>query len=165
MLDRKFFRSLSNAIRKDYVNHIFNKGKDVYGRKFKGYSTNKTKWASILARKNERKKIPKEGLSYGQAKRMGILQRQESAFANKTSPVLTGDFRDDAKSSSTAGSASVKWASYGARVEHLAKMGRKVTDKRQPFPKKVIKMIDSRVDREIKKQFPKNKKVVIKIQK
>ena len=44
-------------------------------------------------------------------------------------------------------------------------MGRKVTDKRQPLPKKVIKMIDSRVDREIKKQFPKNKKVVIKIQK
>ena len=165
MLDRKFFRSLSNAIRKDYVNHIFNKGKDVYGRKFKGYSTNKTKWASILARKNERKKIPKEGLSYGQAKRMGILQRQESAFANKTSPVLTGDFRDDAKPSNTSNSASVKWAAYGSRVEHLAKMGRKVTDKRQPFPKKVIKMIDSRVDREIKKQFPKNKKVVIKIQK
>ena len=165
MLDRKFFRSLSNAIRKDYVNHIFNKGKDVYGRKFKGYSTNKTKWASILARKNERKKIPKEGLSYGQAKRMGILQRQESAFANKTSPVLTGDFRDDAKPSSTAASASVKWASLGSRVEHLAKMGRKVTDDRQPFPKNIIQMIDKRVDREIKKQFPKNKKVVIKIQK
>ena len=142
MLDKKFFRSLSNVMRKDYVDEIFNKGKDVYGRKFKGYST-----------------------EYGKSKRANEFKRQESAFANKTSPVLTGDFRDDAKSSSTAGSASVKWASYGARVEHLAKMGRKVTDKRQPLPKKVIKMIDSRVDREIKKQFPKNKKVVIKIQK
>ena len=44
-------------------------------------------------------------------------------------------------------------------------MGRKVTDDRQPFPKNIIRMIDSRVDKEIKKQFPKNKKVVIKIQK
>jgi len=142
MLDRKFFKSLSNAIRKDYVDHIFNKGKDVYGRSFKGYSK-----------------------EYGIRKRANDFKRQESAFANKTSPVLTGDFRDDAKPSSTSGSASVKWAAYGSRVKQLEKMGRKVTDDRQPFPKKVIKMIDSRVDREIKKQFPKNKKVVIKIQK
>ena len=142
MLDKKFFKSLSSAMRKDYVNHIFDKGKDVYGQRFKGYTK-----------------------EYGTRKRANEFKRQEGAFAGKTSPVLTGDFRDDAKSSSTSGSASVKWAAYGARVEHLAKMGRKVTDKRQPFPKKVIKMIDSRVDREIKKQFPKNKKVVIKIEK
>ena len=142
MLDRKFFRSLSNAIRKDYVDHIFNKGKDVYGRSFKGYSK-----------------------EYGIRKRANDFKRQSSAFASKKSPVLTGDFMNDAKPSSTSGSASVKWAAYGSRVGSLAKMGRKVTDDRQPFPKKVIKMIDSRVDREIKKQFPKNKKVVIKIQK
>ena len=142
MLDRKFFKSLSNTIRKDYVNHIFNKGKDVYGRSFKGYSK-----------------------EYGIRKRANEFKRQSSAFANKKSPVLTGDFMNDAKPSNTSNSASVKWAAYGSRVEHLAKMGRKVTDKRQPLPKKVIKMIDSRVDREIKKQFPKNKKVVIKIQK
>ena len=142
MLDRKFFKSLSNAIRKDYVNHIFDKGKDVYGRSFKGYSK-----------------------EYGIRKRANEFKRQSSAFANKKSPVLTGDFMNDAKPSSTSGSASVKWAAFGARVKQLDKMGRKVTDDRQPFPKKVIKMIDSRVDREIKKQFPKNKKVVIKIQK
>ena len=142
MLDRKFFKSLSNAIRKDYVNHIFNKGKDVYGRSFKGYSK-----------------------EYGTRKRANEFKRQSSAFANKTSPVLTGDFMNDAKPSSTAGSASVKWAAYGSRVGSLARMGRKVTDDRQPFPKNIIKMIDKRVDREIKKQFPKNKKVVIKIQK
>ena len=142
MLDRKFFRSLSNAIRKDYVDHIFNKGKDVYGRSFKRYSK-----------------------EYGIRKRANDFKRQSSAFASKKSPVLTGDFMNDAKPSNTSNSASVKWAAYGSRVEHLAKMGRKVTDKRQPLPKKVIKMIDSRVDREIKKQFPKNKKVVIKIEK
>ena len=142
MLDKKFFRSLSNAIRKDYVDHIFNKGKDVYGRSFKGYSK-----------------------EYGIRKRANEFKRQSSAFASKKSPVLTGDFMNDAKPSSTSGSASVKWAAYGSRVKHLHNMGRKVTDDRQPFPKNIIRMIDSRVDREIKKQFPKNKKVVIKIQK
>jgi hypothetical protein len=45
------------------------------------------------------------------------------------------------------------------------KRKRVLTDKKQPLPKNIIKMIDSRVDKEIKKQFPKNKKVVIKIQK
>ena len=142
MLDKKFFRSLSNVMRKDYVDQIFNKGKDVYGRKFKGYSK-----------------------EYGKSKRANEFKRQSSAFANKTSPVLTGDFMNDAKPNHTSNSASVKWASFGSRIEHLSKMGRILTDDRQPFPKKVIKMIDSRVDREIKKQFPKNKKVVIKIKK
>jgi len=142
MLDKKFFRSLANVIRKDYVDQIFNKGKDVFGQAFKGYTS-----------------------EYGKRKRADSFPRQESAFANKTSPVLTGDFRDDAKPSHTSNSASVKWAAYGARVEHLAKMGRKVTDDRQPFPKKVIKMIDTRVDKEIDRQFPKNKKVVIRIKK
>ena len=142
MLDRKFFRSLSNAIRKDYVDHIFNKGKDVYGRSFKGYSK-----------------------EYGIRKRANEFKRQATAFANKTSPVLTGDFMNDAKPSSTSGSASVKWAAYGSRVKHLHNMGRKVTDDRQPFPKGVISMINRKVDKEIEKQLPKNKKVVIKIQK
>ena len=142
MLDRKFFRSLSNAIRKDYVDHIFNKGKDVYGRSFKGYSK-----------------------EYGIRKRANEFKRQSSAFASKKSPVLTGDFMNDAKPSSTSGSASVKWASFGAGVNQLDKMGRLLTHDRQPLPRRIIRMIDSRVDKEIKKQFPKNKKVVIKIQK
>ena len=142
MLDKKFFRSLSNVMRKDYVDEIFNKGKDVYGRKFKGYST-----------------------EYGKSKRANEFKRQESAFANKTSPVLTGDFRDDAKPSSTSYSASVKWAAYGSRVKHLHKMGRKVTDNIQPFPKKIINMINRKVKIETDRQFPKDKKVVIKIQK
>ena len=142
MLDRKFFKSLSNAIRKDYVNHIFNKGKDVYGRSFKGYSK-----------------------EYGIRKRANEFKRQSSAFANKKSPVLTGDFMNDAKPSSTSGSASVKWAAYGSRVKQLDKMGRKVTDDRQPFPKGVINMIEREVKREVDSKFPKNKVVRIKIKK
>ena len=140
MLDKMFFKSLANVIRKDYVNHTFDKGKDVFGSGFKGYTT-----------------------EYGTRKRADSFPRQESAFANKTSPVLTGDFRDDAKPSHTSNSASVRWAAHGSRVNHLAKMGRKVTDDRQPFPKNIIKMIDTKVDKEIKRQFPKNKKVKIKI--
>ena len=167
MLDRKFFRSLSNAMRKDYVKHIFENGKDVFDKRFKTYSTNKTKWASILARKNERKKIPKEGLSYGEAKRMGILKRQASAYKNKTSPVLSGDLMNDAKSFSTNRSATIIFAKEGAKIKHLAEMKRKrvLTDKKQPLPKKVINYLNNEVDKEIKKQFPKNKKVVIKIKK
>ena len=142
MLDRAFMDKMAMKVRKKYVEHIFLKGKDVFGKKFKGYSS-----------------------EYGAKKRDNKFKRQSSAFKNTTSPVLTGDFMNDCKPSSTSASASVKWASFGARVNQLDKMGRKVTDDRQPFPKNIIKMIDSRVDKEIKKQFPKNKKVVIKIQK
>jgi hypothetical protein len=142
MLSKKFFRDLSYSIRKEYVKQIFNKGKDVYGRPFKGYTT-----------------------EYGKRKRGNEFKRQSTAFANKTSPVLTGDFMNDAKPSSTSGSASVKWAAYGSRVKYLHEMGRKVTDDRQPFPKGVISMINRKVNKEIDKQFPKNKKIVIKIQK
>ena len=164
MLDKNFFRSLSNRIRKDYVEHIFEKGKDVFGKKFKPYSNNPTKWASILARKNERGRIPREGISYGAAKRMGILKRQEGA-SNSTAPVLSGDFRNDAKPSHTRNSASVKFAGHGGKVNYLAKMGRKVTDDRQPFPKGVINMIEREVKREVDSKFPKNKVVRIKIKK
>ena len=98
MLDKKFFRSLSNAIRKDYVKHIFDNGKDIFGRKFKGYTQD-----------------------YGQKKRANEFRRQSTAFKNKTSPVLTGDFMNDCKPSSTSASASIKWASFGARVNELDK--------------------------------------------
>ena len=146
MLDRAFMNKMAMKVRKRYVEHIFLKGKDVFGKDFKSYSTNVTKWASILARKNERKKIPKEGLSYGQAKQMGILKRQASAFKNKTSPVLTGDFMNDCKPYSTNNSFGVIWAAYGSRVDHLAKMDRKVTTKAQPFPQSIFKMISDDIN-------------------
>lgn len=142
MLDKKFFTSLANAIRKDYVKHIFDNGKDVFGKKFKGYTK-----------------------TYGQRKKNNEFRRQSSAFKNKTSPVLTGDFMNDCKPSSTKFSASVKWASFGGRVKQLANFNRKVTDDKQPFPKKIINMINSKVDKAIKNKFPKNKKVVIKLKK
>ena len=149
--------------RRRYVDHIFNKGKDVNDSNFKPYSTNVTKWASILAKKSQRKSIPKEGLSYGAAKKMGILQRQDQAFSSKTSPVLSGDFMRDCKPFSTHNSFGVKWETYGARVGHLAEMGRKVTTKLQPFPNKILKMIETDINKEIKRKKPKSKTVRIVI--
>ena len=142
MLDVNFFRSLSNKIRKDYVEHIFEKGKDVFGQSFKGYST-----------------------EYGTLKRANKFKRQSSAFANKTSTVLTGDFMNDAKPNHTRNSASVKFAAHGGKVNHLAKMGRKVTDNRQPFPKGVINMIEREGKKKVDSKFPKNKVVKIRIKK
>tara|TARA_Y100001963_G_scaffold49551_1_gene69514 strand:- start:1865 stop:2362 length:498 start_codon:yes stop_codon:yes gene_type:complete len=163
MLDKKFFTSLASKMRKSYVNHIFIKGKDVYGREFKGYSTNKTKWASIMARKSERAKIPKEGLSYGEAKRMGILKRQDTGYKNTTSPILSGDLMNDAKPSSTMSSAKIRFTSHGGKINNLAKMGRVLTDDKQPLPKSVINMIDREVGKEIKLKLPKSKRFKFKL--
>ena len=163
MLDRAFMNKMAMKVRKRYVDHIFLQGKDVFGRKFKGYSTNVTKWASILARKNERKNIPKEGLSYGQAKKRGILQRQSRAFSDSTAPVLTGDFMNDCKPFSTSNSFGIKWAAFGARVEHLAKRNRKVTTKSQPFPEPILKMIGVDINKEVKRKLPKSKTIRVKL--
>ena len=162
MLDIKFMQKMSFKTRKAYVDHIFYKGKDVFGRKFKPYSRNKTKWASILARKAERGKIPKEGISYGEAKRMGILQRQRSEFASTTSPVLSGDLLNDAKPFSTPTSFGIKFASHGSKVKYLNDMKRELSSDKQPLPKKIIETIEKDVRREIAKQFSnKTTKIVL----
>jgi len=156
MLDLKFMQKMSLKTRKAYVDHIFYKGKDAFGRPFKAYSRNKTKWASILARKAERAKIPKEGISYGDAKKMGILQRQRAEFANTTSPVLTGDLLRDTKSFATATSFGIRFAKDGHKVKYLNEMKRELSAENQPFPKKILKTIEQDVGKEISKQF-KNK--------
>ena len=140
MLDKKFFRSLSNAIRKDYVKHIFDNGKDIFGRKFKGYTQD-----------------------YGQKKRANEFRRQSTAFKNKTSPVLTGDFMNDCKPYSTNNSFGVIWAAFGSRVKHLADRNRKVTTKAQPFPESILRMINIDINKEVKRKLPKSKTIRIKI--
>ena len=156
MLDKNFFQSLANKMRRDYENHIFKKALDVTGKKFKSYSRNKTKWASILARKNQRPNIPKEGLSYGEAKKMGILQRQDPAFKSSTAPVLSGDLKNDAKSVGTKTMAKIRFAVHGEKINHLASMGRVLTSQRNPLPKSTIKIIDREVIKEIERKLPKS---------
>ena len=140
MLDRAFMDKMAMKVRKRYVDHIFLKGKDVFGKKFKGYST-----------------------EYGIRKRDDKFKRQSSAFKNTTSPVLTGDFMNDCKPYSTNNSFGVIWAAYGSRVDHLAKRDRKVTTKSQPFPEAIFKMIGIDVNKEVKRKLPKSKTIRIKI--
>ena len=152
MLSKKFFKRLGVKALKMYKAQIFDRATDVRGNKFKGYSQNPTKWASIMAKKSARKKIPKEGISYGQAKRMGILQRQWAGSKNTTAPILTKGFFNNLKfRGATANQFKIGWSSKGAMVEHLADMGRLVTTDKNPFPKDVEIEIERQVDREIKR--------------
>ena len=140
MLDRAFMDKMAMKVRKRYVEHIFLKGKDVFGKKFKSYST-----------------------EYGIRKRDNKFKRQSSAFKNTTSPVLTGDFMNDCKAFSTSNSFGIKWASFGSRVKHLADRDRKVTTKSQPFPEPILKMINVDINKEVKRKLPKSKTIRIKI--
>ena len=130
---------MANKVRKDYVKHIFLKGKDVFDKPFEPYNRNK------------------ESRKYGERKRQNKFKRQATRFKNSTAPVLTGDFMNDCKPYSTQISFGVIWAAHGAKVKFLADKGRKVTDKVQPFPKDIMNMINRNVAREIKNNLPPDK--------
>ena len=154
--------------RKKYVDHIFEKGRDVYDKPFKPYSTNKTKLASILARKSERKNIPRGGLSYGEAKRRGILQRQSGGYAQRVTPVMTGDLKNDAKPFSTATTFGIKFAAHGGKIDVMEKMNPKrvLTHDNQPLPEDMIDSIVKDVDKEMSKdKLFKNETIKIKMKK
>ena len=133
MLDLKFMQKMSFKTRKAYVDHIFEKGKDVFGRPFKAYSKD-----------------------YGEKKRADSFDRHNSAYANKVTPVLTGDLKNDAKPFATTTSFGIRFASYGNKVAGLNRMKRELSAENQPFPKKILKTIEQDVGKEISKQF-KNK--------
>ena len=133
MLDLKFMQKMSFKTRKAYVDHIFEKGKDVFGRPFKAYSA-----------------------GYGEKKRANKFKRQSGGYANKISPVLTGDLKNDTKPFATANSFGVRFAAHGGKVVGLNRMKRELSAENQPFPKKILKTIEQDVGKEISKQF-KNK--------
>ena len=139
MLSLKFMQQMSFKARKQYVDHIFEKGKDVHDSPFEVYSD-----------------------AYGKAKRANKFKRQSGGYANRITPVLTGDLKNDAKPFASPTSFGIKFAAHGSKVIGLAKMNRDLSTPNQPFPKKVLTMIDKDVAREISKQF-KNKttKVVL----
>ena len=157
-------QKLGDKIVKSYKKHIFDKAKDVKGKTFKQYSTNPTKWASILARKTERKKIPKGGISYGKAKKMGILTRANPKSREGTAPILSGDFKGDFQTLKVARNRlSVGWAAHGSKVGYLKDMGRLVTTSTQPLPKHILKMIDKALKKETEGQLPKeNVKITLR---
>ena len=131
MLSLKFMDKMSMKLRKLYDNHTFQRGKDVHGRHFKGYSE-----------------------EYGKRKRANSFKNQSAEFANTTSPVLTGDLRGDSTEFATPTSFGLRFASHGSKFKNLKKMGRVLSDTNQPLPKTIIKIIEKDVRREIAKQFP-----------
>ena len=131
MLDIKFMQKMSFKTRKAYVDHIFEKGKDVFGRPFKSYSK-----------------------EYGERKRANKFKRQSGAYATKVTPVLTGDLKNDAKPFATPTSFGIKFAAHGGKVASLNRMKRELSSDKQPLPKKIIETIEKDVRREIAKQFP-----------
>ena len=139
MLDIKFMQKMSFKTRKAYVDHIFEKGKDVFGRPFKSYSK-----------------------EYGERKRANKFKRQSGAYATKVTPVLTGDLKNDAKPFATSTSFGIKFAAHGGKVALLNRMKRELSSDKQPLPKKIIETIEKDVRREIAKQFPnKTTKIVL----
>ena len=142
MLSKIFFQKLGANIRDKYRKHIFAKARDVYGKSFKGYS-----------------------MEYRKHKSKGDNFRQDSRFANSTAPVFTGDLLKDFGSllKATKNSLQIGWASQGAKVKWLSKMGRILKADNQPLPKGIIKFIESEVNKELKKTATKSKVVVHKI--
>ena len=142
MLDGRFFRKVAPNVRDRYREHIFGKGKDVFGKGFKNYTT-----------------------KYGQRKRANKFKRQASQYANSTAPVLTSDFlRDYGLVRMSSDGFQLGWTSFGARVKHLADKGRVVTSSKQPLPEPVIKYIMKEAKTYIgKHKLPKSKTTRYKI--
>ena len=95
LTDRAFWRKTGRFARDMYKDIIFDGGKNVYGKKWKGktkYSQFPSKWVMINILKKHRKAAPKEGYSYSQAKKGNMFRRQSST---KVAPVLTGDLVND----------------------------------------------------------------------
>ena len=116
MLDATFFLRVGPNARDRYRKHIFQDGKDVFGKPFKTYSK-----------------------EYGERKRANKFKRQASQYAGSKAPVLTSDLlRDFSLIKTTSGGFQLGFTTYGARVKHLKKMGRVLSASNQPLPDGVI---------------------------
>ena len=129
MFSTKFFTKLGADVRDKYRKHIFEDGKDVNDKDFKGYK--------------EPYKSRKQGNKF---------KRQNSSYANKTSPVLTGDLmRDLALSKVTNTGFFLGWNVWGSKVISLNKQGRELTTKEKPLPDSVVKFMDKKAESYIHK--------------
>lgn len=129
MLSKKFFKRLGTKALKMYKAQIFDRATDVRGNKFRGYSA-----------------------KYGEKKRAGQLSEQWAGSKSTTAPVVTQGFKNNLKTrGATNNQFKIGWDSRGGRVNHLADMGRIVTEEKNPFPKDVVIEIERQVKREIKR--------------
>jgi hypothetical protein len=129
MLSKKFFKRLGIKVLKMYKEQIFDRATDVRGNKFRRYST-----------------------EYGEKKRAGQLSEQWAGSKGTTAPVVTQRFKNNLKfRGATNNQFKIGWDSMGGIVNHLAKLGRFVTTKKDPFPKDVVIEIERQVTREMKR--------------
>tara|TARA_R100000808_G_C2096519_1_gene115047 strand:- start:277 stop:708 length:432 start_codon:yes stop_codon:yes gene_type:complete len=137
MLDAKFFRRVGPNTRDRYRKHIFQDAKDVYDKPFKQYTSKQ----------------------YAERKRANKFKRQSSQYSNSLAPVLTSDLlRDFSLIKTSSGGFQLGFTTFGARVQHLKKMGRVLSDTNQPLPDGVIKYLSKESRLYINKKLPKGKK-------
>ena len=159
MLDAKFFFRVGPKVRDRYREHIFIKAKDVYGKPFKGYSTYGSKWVTMNVKKSFKQSAPKKGYSYNEAKKGKMFPFQSDEYANSNAPVLTSALLTDYSLIRTSsGGFQIGWNKEGAKVNHLAKMGRVLTADNQPLPDKVIRYLSKEAGLYMNKQMPKGTK-------
>tara|TARA_Y100000593_G_scaffold18826_1_gene37551 strand:+ start:862 stop:1296 length:435 start_codon:yes stop_codon:yes gene_type:complete len=141
MLDKMFFIKIGPNVRDRYRDHIFEDAKDVFGKPFKAYSK-----------------------SYGERKRANKFKLQASDYANSKAPVLTQQLLNDYSLIKTMRNGfQIGWATLGARVEALKKLGRVLTTPQQPLPEKVISYLSKEAHGYIKKKLGPNKTTTYKI--
>jgi|FLOH01.1.fsa_nt_gi hypothetical protein len=141
MLDRAFWVTIGDKISTAWKKWTFVDGKDVYGKKFGKYST-----------------------SYSKAKKSGGLKRQATQYKNTTLPILTSDLRDDLKVVGTTNdSVQVGWVGFGERIEHLASMGRVISEDKQLIPKPIDDMFNEFVSKEIDKKLGPDETKIIRV--
>ena len=135
MLDKKFFNKLRKDVIPMYRRHIWIDEKDVNDQKFPIYSP-----------------------TYGIAKKSGKLKRAAKKWANKRSPALSGDLHNSIGIMETR-TDGFKFGTtvYGARVKNLEKMGRFLSTKKTPIPKKmqgfIVEEAEDYIMGEMKKDF------------
>ena len=136
MLDKMFFLKIGPNVRDRYRKHIFQDAKDVFGKPFKAYTS-----------------------KYGQNKRANKFKRQASQYASSNAPVLTSDLlRDFSLIKTMTNGFQLGFAAFGARVQHLKKMGRVLSAPNQALPNGVIQYLSKEASIYINKKLPKGKK-------
>ena len=137
MLDLKFFLRVGPDARDRYRKHIFQDAKDVFDKPFKAYTSKQ----------------------YEQRKRANKFKRQASQYASSNAPVLTSDLlRDFSLIKTMTNGFQLGFAAFGARVQHLKKMGRVLSAPNQALPNGVIQYLSKEASIYINKKLPKGKK-------
>ena len=150
MLDRKFFNNLGKEVQMKFRKHIFDpnggglKAKDVYGNKYKAYSS-----------------------SYRVAKKTGTLQGidgtpQHKKFKDSKAPVLTGQLMNSFQSKFGASNSGFGFGTttQKGKIKKLANMGRVVSENKKPVPDEVAKFIMDEMTSDVKGAFKKIRKAI-----